>query len=161
MKEISDELYHKLDKLGMLPNNVRKYNIGGSDYAAHFIQPWAIWIDHSLNPFDADIIKRVLRKKTGNDRCMDYRKIIHICQERIRQIEAVEESLKKEDGEPKHDGESHENPMDDFLKDINELNDCLKQMIYSMEVNNNNDNRETVEQPRYYGGINEYKYIIK
>ena len=64
MKEISDELYHKLEKLGMLPNNVRKYNIGGSDYAAHFIQPWAIWIDHSLNPFDADIIKRVLRKKS-------------------------------------------------------------------------------------------------
>jgi len=40
-----------------------------------------------LNPWDADIIKRVLRKKGADPRRLDYEKIIHICQERIRQID--------------------------------------------------------------------------
>lgn len=67
--------------------NIRDYNIGTSNYAEHNIQPWDIWIDWKLNPFDADIIKRTLRDKKGNDRKMDYEKIIHICQERIRQLD--------------------------------------------------------------------------
>jgi len=41
----------------------RKYNIGSSDYASHEIQPWDIWRDWHLNPWEADIIKRVLRTK--------------------------------------------------------------------------------------------------
>lgn len=68
-------------------NDVRSYNIGNSDYAQHKIQPWDIWIEYRLNPFDADIVKRVLRNKIGDSRKMDYEKIIHICKERIRQIE--------------------------------------------------------------------------
>lgn len=87
MKEISDELYERLDYLGLIPNEVRSGNIGNSDYSQHFIQPWTIWIDANLNAFDADIIKRVLRTKEGDSRKMDYEKIIHICKERIRQIE--------------------------------------------------------------------------
>lgn len=67
--------------------DVRAYNVGESDYAQHKIQPWDIWIEYKLNPFDADIIKRVLRHKKTDSRKMDYEKIIHICQERIRQIE--------------------------------------------------------------------------
>lgn len=67
--------------------HVRSYNVGESDYAQHKIQPWDIWIEYKLNPFDADIIKRVLRHKKTDSRKMDYEKIIHICQERIRQIE--------------------------------------------------------------------------
>lgn len=39
MKEISDELYDKLDKLGLIPNDVRKSNVGKSDYSEHLIQP--------------------------------------------------------------------------------------------------------------------------
>lgn len=66
---------------------VRDYNVGDSNYADKKIQPWDIWLEYNLNPWDADIIKRVLRTKKGNSRRMDYEKIIHICQERIRQID--------------------------------------------------------------------------
>lgn len=86
MKEISDELYERLDYLGMLPNEVRSSNVGKSDYSQHFVQPWSIWLDANLNPWDADIVKRVLRTKEGDSRVLDYKKIIHICQERIRQL---------------------------------------------------------------------------
>jgi hypothetical protein len=68
-------------------NDTRSHNVGASDYAKHKIQPWDIWLEYDLNPFDADIIKRVLRKKSGEDRKTEYEKIIHICQERIRQID--------------------------------------------------------------------------
>ena len=90
MKEINDELYAKLEHLGIINdenNNVRNHNVGNSDYSEHIIQPWSIWLDYNLNPFDADIIKRVLRNKLGESCKQDYEKIIHICQERIRQIE--------------------------------------------------------------------------
>jgi hypothetical protein len=66
-------------------------NIGMSDYSKHLIQPWHIWQCYNLDPWDADIIKRVLRTKQGDSRKMDYEKIIHICQERIRQIKLLEQ----------------------------------------------------------------------
>lgn len=69
-------------------SNVRDYNVGKSDYSKHKIQPWDIWLEYGLNPWDADIVKRVLRTKEGEDRKLDYEKIIHICKERIRQLEA-------------------------------------------------------------------------
>ena len=68
-------------------DDTRSYNVGSSDYAKHKIQPWDIWIEYKLNPFDADIVKRVLRDKVGDSRKLDYEKIIHICKERIRQID--------------------------------------------------------------------------
>ena len=92
-KEIPIPLYEKLDKLGLIPNEVRKGNIGASNYAEHTIQPWSVWIDYDLNPWDADIVKRVLRTKEESGmteidaRIMDYNKIKHICDERIRQLE--------------------------------------------------------------------------
>lgn len=89
MKEISDELYSKLELLGIADSEysgVRGNNIGTSNYSEHLLQPWSIWLDYNLNPFDADIIKRVLRTKQGESRQTDYEKIIHICQERIRQL---------------------------------------------------------------------------
>lgn len=72
---------------------VREYNVGNSDYSKHKIQPWDIWREYNLNPWDADIVKRVLRikeepgKSKEDARIMDYEKIIHICRERIRQLE--------------------------------------------------------------------------
>lgn len=63
------------------------YNVGASDYSKHKIQPWDIWEEYNLNPWDADIIKRVLRTKAGEDRKLDYEKIIHICKKRIEQLE--------------------------------------------------------------------------
>lgn len=67
--------------------DVMSYNIGNSNYSAHKIQPWDIWEEYKLNPWDADIIKRVLRTKVGDSRKLDYEKIIHICKKRIDQIE--------------------------------------------------------------------------
>ena len=72
---------------------VRTHNVGQSDYAQHKIQPWDIWMEYHLNPWDADIVKRVLRTKQESNmseteaRILDYQKIIHVCQERIRQLE--------------------------------------------------------------------------
>ena len=72
--------------------DIRSYNIGTSNYSKHKIQPWDIWEDYNLNPWDADIIKRVLREKTyegksqSQSRIEDYQKIIHVCLNRIRQL---------------------------------------------------------------------------
>ena len=93
MTQIPTELYEKLDLLGLIPNEIRNGNIGKSDYSQHLIQPWSIWIDYNMNPWDADIVKRILRTKaesgmTENEaRMLDYQKIKHVCDERIRQIQ--------------------------------------------------------------------------
>lgn len=89
-KSIPADLYDELDRLGIIPNDVRSSNVGKSDYSEHTIQSWSIWIDYNLNPWDADIVKRVLRRKEGESRRMDYEKIIHVSQERIRQIDCEE-----------------------------------------------------------------------
>lgn len=70
----------------------RKHNVGSSNYAKHAIQPWDIWREYNLNPWDADIVKRILRtKKVKHEdpnitRIEDYEKIKHICDERISHI---------------------------------------------------------------------------
>lgn len=66
--------------------NVQSYNVGKSDYSKHAIQPWDIWKEYNLNPWDADIVKRVLRSKEGEERTLDYEKIIHICKYRISEL---------------------------------------------------------------------------
>lgn len=66
--------------------NVQSYNVGKSDYSKHTIQPWDIWKEYNLNPWDADIVKRVLRRKEGEERTLDYKKIIHICKYRISEL---------------------------------------------------------------------------
>lgn len=80
--------YVELKRLGILhdSDDTRSFNVGSSDYSKHTIQPWSIWLDYNLNAWDADIVKRVLRTKKGDSRILDYEKIIHICQERIRQL---------------------------------------------------------------------------
>ncbi len=88
--EIDAKLKKRLIALGIIPDEVRSHNVGESDYSKHTIQPWAIWQDYNLNPWDADIVKRVLRHKDTDPRRKDYEKIIHICQERIRQIDNKE-----------------------------------------------------------------------
>lgn len=74
--------------------NVLSYNVGKSDYSKHAIQPWHIWKEYNLNPWDADIVKRVLRTKEGEARTLDYEKIIHICKYRIAELskEALKET---------------------------------------------------------------------
>lgn len=87
---LDEDTYKALTRLGILDTSVRSYNRGASDYSQHVIQPWSIWQDWNLNPWDADIVKRVLRTKQGDARRLDYEKIIHICEERIRQINTEE-----------------------------------------------------------------------
>jgi hypothetical protein len=84
-------IVHKLIEYGVLSNSkVRNHNVGESNYAEHIIQPWSIWMDYpELTPWDHDIIKRILRTKTTDSRTKDYQKIIHICEERIRQLEFI------------------------------------------------------------------------
>lgn len=69
-----------------ISEKVQSYNVGKSDYAKHAIQPWDIWKEYNLNPWDADIVKRVLRSKEGEPRTVDYEKIIHICKYRIAEL---------------------------------------------------------------------------
>ena len=122
--DIDNEIYKRLKIRGLLPDKVRDHNVGESDYSAHIIQPWSIWIDYALNPWDADIVKRVLRSKQGEDRKQDYQKIIHICEERIRQIDAVREFVSIN-----HEADSQRSDM--------------------------------VEGVRFFGGIENYKYVIE
>lgn len=68
-------------------NSIRSYNIGESDYSKRSIQPWDIILMYNLNFFDGSILKYLLRKKFTEPREKDYEKIIHYCQERLRQIE--------------------------------------------------------------------------
>lgn len=76
--------------------NIRAYNVGSSDYAKHKIQPWDIWIEYDLNPWEADIVKRVLRRKEGQSRREDLEKVIHVAKELIRQIdEGIDKKNKK------------------------------------------------------------------
>lgn len=82
---IPETEYNKLVHLGLLDAETRTHNIGTSNYSNHTIQPWSIWMDYNLDGFDADIVKRVLRTKP-NEKHDDYRKIIHICQEKLRQL---------------------------------------------------------------------------
>lgn len=98
MKQISNELYESLLRVRIITSEddtTRNHNIGTSNYSKHIIQPWSIWLDYNLDPWDADIVKRVLRTKNGEPRKQDYEKIIHICKEKIAQLEYSEKSLNK------------------------------------------------------------------
>lgn len=72
-------------------SDVRSFNIGNSDYAEHKIQPWDVWIAYRMNPFHADMVKRLLRTKAEGGmspleaRRLDYEKIKHIAMECKRQ----------------------------------------------------------------------------
>lgn len=123
---ISLDLYQKLNELGMIPNEVRKDNVGKSNYSKQFIQPWSIWKDYNLNPWDADIVKRVLRTKEEANmskieaRIMDYKKIKHICDERIRQLEF--NMIKYED------------PDGGNTLDVENLNESTKELVFSSPI---------------------------
>lgn len=96
--EINDELYQKLYYLGVIndsQDNIRRNNVGTSDYSKRIIQPWSVWLDWNLNPWDADIVKRICRHKDGEDDKIKYEKIIHICKERLRQINNISVNKKE------------------------------------------------------------------
>jgi hypothetical protein len=63
----------------------RTYNVGESDYSKYKYQVWDIWRDFKLDPWEADIVKRILRKKDGEEN--DLKKVKHILEEMICQAE--------------------------------------------------------------------------
>ena len=69
--------------------SIRDYNVGSSDYSTKKIQPWDIWLEYDLDPWRADIIKRILRNKEGEDKRLDLEKVKHICDELIRQLDTA------------------------------------------------------------------------
>ena len=56
-----------------------------------FIEKAENFFTETFDVEDAEIVKRILRTKQGDSRRLDYEKIIHICQERIRQIDIKKE----------------------------------------------------------------------
>lgn len=97
---ISHELYDRLWFLGIIRNDVNSRNEGNSNYndGTHTITPWSIWLDYpELTSWDHDVIKRILRTKVdagytpSQQRILDYRKSIHDLEERIRQLELMED----------------------------------------------------------------------
>ena len=103
-------------------NDVRSYNIGASNYSQnHKYQPWDFWILFRLNPWDGDITKKVLRKKSTDTRILDYKKMKHIALERIRQFQNNENVFPIENTEPKD--VTFEEMIDDYnLTDDDKIN---------------------------------------
>jgi len=72
------------------PANTHSYNVGDSDYANQAIQPWEIWEKLLLDPFRADIVKRLLRNKSTDSPVLDMQKIKHICDKIIELYETTD-----------------------------------------------------------------------
>jgi len=87
-KAMTRKEFQRLHKKG----EASRRHVGSSNYSDFSIQPWDIWEEYDLNPWAADIIKRVLRTKKidgmteEESRIEDYEKIIHICQYRIEKL---------------------------------------------------------------------------
>ena len=124
-------------------NDVRSYNIGASDYSkGHKYQPWDFWIKFRLNPWDADITKRVLRIKKTDGRLLDYKKIKHICLERIRQFQNNENVFPIENLEPK------DITLGEMIADYNITNDdvvILSRILYPNVENRVSDYQMVIE----------------
>lgn len=80
----------------------RNHNVGSSNYSKLTIQPWDVWKAWNLNPWDADMVKRIGRTKhipnmtIQEARIEDYEKIIHNCEERIHQLkEEINDTISK------------------------------------------------------------------
>jgi hypothetical protein len=77
-----------------MSDDTRSYNVGTSDYSKHRIQPWQVWAEYQLDPFRADIVKRLLRTKTYADKTLyesrleDLKKIEHIVKYMIELYES-------------------------------------------------------------------------
>lgn len=87
IKEKMEELraFERDCRNGTFDRAVRDYNVGSSNYAEMEIQPWDVMESMGiLKPYlIGDIIKRVMRLKDGEDKKLDYEKIIHICEKLI------------------------------------------------------------------------------
>lgn len=117
-KSVADEYIS-----GINLKNHRTYNIGSSNYASMNIQPWDIWKDWKLDPWDGDIIKRISRTKEipgktfEEARIEDYEKIKHICDEKLTHSNNTDNTVLNRKIYPK-----------DIIEDW-KLNSCDSQII--------------------------------
>ena len=123
--------------------DVRSYNIGASNYSQnHKYQPWDFWILFRLNPWDGDITKRVLRKKSTDPRILDYKKMKHIALERIRQFQNNENVFPIENLEPK------DVTFEEMIADYNLTDDdkiILSRILYPNVENRVKDYEQIIE----------------
>ena len=68
----------------------RHYHVGDSNYSTMPIQPWDIWEKTLMDPFRADILKRVMRTKSSDSPVSDMQKIKHICDKIIELYETTD-----------------------------------------------------------------------
>ena len=59
-----------------------RYQIGGDHYLKG-IQPWDIWRAYSLDPWEANAVKYILRRKPGVERVEDLLKAKHYIEQCI------------------------------------------------------------------------------
>lgn len=91
--------------------DVRSHHVGNSDYSNHKIQPYDIFCDYQLDPFRAELIKRLLRTKeeegmTLRDaKLLDLKKIQHTVTFMIELYESNNFPWDKNDTEKKQNKE--------------------------------------------------------
>lgn len=91
--------YQNKQEEDVLHDDIHSFNIGSSDYSKHKTQPWDLWEEYNMNPWEADIQKRLLRRKVepGMDpidsRILDIQKIIHVSRKYIEVLQ--KEKLKQ------------------------------------------------------------------
>ena len=124
-------------------NDVRSYVNGTSDYNEHKYQVWDFWIKYKINNgFDCDLTKRILRKKSTDPRILDYKKMVHICSERIRQFQNNENVFLIENIEPK------DITFEEMIADYNLIDDdkiILSRILYPNTSNRVSDYQMIIE----------------
>ena len=124
-------------------NEVRNVVEGSSDYNKHRYQIWDIWIKFRINNgFDCDLVKRTLRTKQTDPRILDYKKMIHICSERIRQFVNGENVFAVKCNEPK------DVTLEEMIADYNLIEDdkvILNKILYPNIENRVSDYETIIE----------------
>jgi hypothetical protein len=64
-----------------------KYQVGGDHYLKD-IQPWDIWRAYALDPWEANAVKYILRRKPGVSRVQDLMKARHYIEQCIIHAQA-------------------------------------------------------------------------
>lgn len=124
-------------------NEVRNVVEGSSDYNKHRYQIWDIWIKFRINNgFDCDLVKRTLRTKQTDPRILDYKKMVHICSERIRQFQNNENVFPINTYEPK------DITLGEMIADYDITNDdvvILSRILYPNVENRVSDYQMVIE----------------
>lgn len=70
----------------MSESHVQNHQVGGDHYLKHAIQPWDIWREYDLDPWEAGALKYLLRRK--ENRLQDLKKCRHYLDYLIAREEA-------------------------------------------------------------------------